>query len=76
MRESAEAKGRRYLVEGRLEVVERVGDRVRATCRGGDRVYELGFDPERAEWHCDCPALGRCAHLIALTLVASRRREP
>src|SRR5687768_7537420 len=70
MRESAEQKGRRYLLEGRL-VIERVDERgVRARCRGGGAVYELGFDG--SDWFCSCPALTRCAHLIALQTVTVR----
>ena len=69
-RENAEAKGRRYLVEGRL-VVERVaGDTIRAHCRGGGAVYKLGL--ERGEWFCSCPALGLCSHLVALQLVTEK----
>jgi uncharacterized Zn finger protein len=69
-RENAEAKGRRYLVEGRL-VVERVaGGEIRARCRGGGAVYELGL--ERGEWFCNCPALGLCSHLVALQLVTEK----
>lgn len=72
-RESAAAKGRRYLAEGRL-TVEHVGDGlVVASCRGdsGD-VYALGYDPKRQQWHCTCPALRRCSHLVALQLVTVR----
>jgi uncharacterized Zn finger protein len=72
-RESAAAKGRRYLLEGRLNV-ERVHDGlIVASCRGdqGD-VYALGYDRERREWRCTCPALRRCSHLVALQLVTER----
>ncbi len=67
MREGAEAKGRRYLTEGRL-TVERVGDVIEATCRGNGESYRLGHDGHA--WWCSCPALSRrCAHLLALQLV-------
>jgi uncharacterized Zn finger protein len=72
-RASADVKGRRYLVEGRL-TVERISDGlVVAACRGdsGD-IYHLGFDPAQTEWRCTCPARGRCSHLIALQLVVVR----
>jgi hypothetical protein len=70
MRESASAKGERYLREARL-IVEYVDDAViRATCRGGGAVYFLGH--ERGRWHCTCPAKGRCAHLNALMVVTRR----
>ena len=81
VRESAEAKARRYLLEGRLQV-ERVDEgTIRARCRGGGAVYELGFDdigawePEGC-WWCSCPAFGRCAHLVALQLVTVRPPPP
>lgn len=66
-RESAEVKGRRYLIEGRLVIKHVSEDAIRARCRGGGAVYELGLD--RGEWFCSCPALGRCSHLVALQLV-------
>ncbi len=70
MRENAERKGRRYLIEGRL-IVQRVDAAgIRATCRGGGALYSLGY--ENGRWHCDCPALGRCAHLCALMSVTVR----
>ena len=72
-RESANVKGRRYLVEGRLHV-ERVRDGlIVASCRGDSgATYALGFDPTRREWRCACPALRRCSHLVALQLVTER----
>jgi hypothetical protein len=70
MRESAERKGRHYLHEGRL-IAERIDPaEIRATCRGGGAVYSLGY--ENGRWHCDCPALGRCAHLCTLMSVVVR----
>ncbi len=67
-RENAEAKGRRYLVEGRLVVREINGDTIRACCRGGGTFYPLGHDPGRG-WWCECPARSTCAHLHALRAV-------
>ena len=69
-RENAEMKGRRYLIEGRLVVDRVAGDEIRARCRGGGAVYELGL--ERGEWFCSCPALGLCSHLVALQLVTEK----
>jgi len=71
MRESAEAKGRRLLVEGRL-VVKTVDDRhAVARCRGDSgEIYHLVA--EARGWTCSCPALGRCSHVIALQLVTLR----
>lgn len=69
MRENAEAKGRRYLTEGRL-TLHRVDDNSAvATCRGDGQLYRCGLDPTW-EWWCNCPArTDRCAHLVALRLV-------
>jgi hypothetical protein len=66
VRENADAKGARYLTEGRLRVLQADADggSVIAECRGDGRVYALGYDERR--WFCSCPALGRCAHLKAL----------
>jgi uncharacterized Zn finger protein len=66
MSENADAKGARYLTEGRLRLIQVDEDDgiVMAECRGDGRMYTLGYD-ERG-WHCDCPALGRCSHLKAL----------
>jgi hypothetical protein len=72
VRENAETKGRRYVAEGRL-LVERVDEHgIRASCRGGGSVYALGHDG--VAWFCSCPALGLCAHLIALQLVTVREK--
>lgn len=66
-RESAESKGRRYLIEGRL-VIEAVDHRrVVASVRGSGEIYATGYSP--GGWFCSCPAQGRCSHLVALQLV-------
>ncbi len=70
MRENAEAKGRRYLTEGRLLIRSAGPDGVRALCRGNGEWYRVGY--QRGGWSCDCPALGRCAHLVAIMLVTTR----
>jgi uncharacterized Zn finger protein len=69
-RESVAEKGRRYLVEGRLTISQLDALSIEASCRGGGALYELGHNG--AAWWCSCPALGRCAHLVALQLVAVR----
>lgn len=70
MRESASVKARRYLAEGRL-IVRQVDDvSVRAVCRGDAALYRLSHTIEHG-WTCDCPAVGRCAHLLALGLVVA-----
>lgn len=68
-RENAEQRGRRLLAEGRL-LVHAVGpSHVDATCRGSGEVHHVTY--RRGGWHCTCPALGRCAHLVALMLVTA-----
>jgi len=70
MRENAFAKSRRYLIEGRLVVVEIVPGRIRATCRGDGQIYILRWVPE--SWWCSCPARSdQCAHLRALRTVTA-----
>ena len=70
-RESVDAKARRYLAEGRVTVEYADAETVHATARGSDAVYLAGFSG--GVWACDCPARGRCAHLVAVGLVATRR---
>jgi uncharacterized Zn finger protein len=73
MRENAATKGRRYVTEGRLTVRAISPGTTEATCRGDSGVvYTLGFDARRD--YCDCPARGRCAHLVALLLVTLHPR--
>ncbi len=71
MRESAEAKARRYLCESRLCVLRVDAERVEATCKGSGALYRLGWSAARG-WFCNCAARGRCAHLIALQLITVR----
>jgi uncharacterized Zn finger protein len=71
MRENAERKGARLLVSGRLIVTWLDATEARATCRGDSgEIYLLGYRP--GSWYCDCPALGRCSHLVALMRVTVR----
>lgn len=73
MRESVDAKARRYLGEGRLTVTRVEVDRAlaHARCVGSDgAVYDLGVSP--AGWFCSCPCFQRCSHVAALELVAPR----
>jgi len=72
-RESAEAKGRRYLTEGRLVVGLVDGAHIRATCRGTGATHDLAC--VRGRWLCSCPARSRCAHLVALQLVTDLDRR-
>jgi uncharacterized Zn finger protein len=67
-RENAAQKARRYLAEGRLQVIEVRPERIAALCRGDGATYRLSW--HRGRWSCTCPALtDRCAHLAALRLV-------
>jgi hypothetical protein len=70
-RESAEARGCRYVAEGRLTVEHVDGDAVHASCRGSGALHCVGWDRARG-WWCSCPARTRCAHLRALQLVTVR----
>lgn len=70
MRENAQTKGRRYLVEGRLFVRTAGTGGIRAVCRGQGEVWQVGY--ERGSWFCTCPARGVCSHLVALQLVTVR----
>lgn len=71
-RENAEAKGRRYLVEGRLMVTTLDHEHVTATARGSGHLYRCGHNAADG-WWCTCPARSRCAHLVALQLVTVRK---
>ena len=71
-RENTHVKGRRLLVEGRLEVQRIDARSVSARCRGDSgELYKLGYY-EEGGWYCTCPARARCSHLTALMLVALR----
>lgn len=74
VRESVDAKARRYLGEGLLTVRVVDRDHVRATC-AGRRRYDLGWD-RGAGWWCGCPASAfrrSCVHVRALQLVTVAR---
>jgi hypothetical protein len=73
MRESARAKGLRYLTEGRLWIRSVGPEGIRAWCKGNGEIYRLGFD--QGAWFCDCPALSTCCHLLALQAVTVRPKE-
>lgn len=69
-RETAQAKGLRYLTEHRLTVLRVDKDGVEAECRGDDAVYRPGWKGET--WRCDSSAKTTCAHLFALFAVTVR----
>lgn len=75
MRENAQAKGRRYLVEGRLVLTEIRPGLIRATCRGAGHVYSLGWT-QGGGWRCDCAAKSACSHLHALKTVTVTAETP
>ena len=73
-RENAEAKARRYLAEGRLQVERVDGDAVLARCLGdeGD-TYHVRWNDARRVWRCDCPDFSpRCSHVLALARVVRK----
>ena len=67
-RENVEVKARRYLTEGRVNVVDVTGQTVTAAVRGAGAVYRTTHHHRRG-WHCTCPARSRCAHVAALELI-------
>jgi uncharacterized Zn finger protein len=68
MRENAEARGRRYLTEGRLTLRHVAVDGVAAIVRGDGAWHRAGYAEGR--WYCTCPAVTvNCSHLVALRLV-------
>ena len=68
-RESAAAKGSRYLLEGRL-VVESAGlGYFAATVRGAGEHHHVQY--ARGGWSCSCPCRSTCSHLHAARLVAA-----
>lgn len=69
-RESAQVKARRYLAEGRIDVLRVSEGRIYARARGDGAVYILGWANGR--WACSCPARSdKCSHLLALRLVTN-----
>jgi hypothetical protein len=72
-REPADAKGRRYLVEGRVIISTAGPGHVDAAVRGDGAVWHVSY--RRGGWLCDCPARSRCAHLLAVGLVVAPSSE-
>ena len=64
-RENAEAKGLRYLTQGRLVITHVSEKAIRATCRGSGELHSVGW-LAGAGWSCSCSARSRCSHLVAL----------
>ena len=70
-RENAQAKARRYLIEGRV-MIRSVGPQgVRAHVRGQGHVYAVAYE-SGGGWSCTCPArTPRCCHVVAVQLVVA-----
>lgn len=72
-RESVDTKARRYLGEARLTILRAGKYKVLAEARGESK-YKVAF--RRGRWSCSCPAYtSRCAHVVAVRLVASPKRR-
>lgn len=69
-REGADAKARRYLTEGRVivQVVSPIHG-VLAQVRGDGAVHRVTLTS--GGWHCTCPAVHGCSHLLAVGLVTA-----
>jgi hypothetical protein len=70
LRETVDAKARRYLVEARVRVLQCDEDAgvIEAEVRGDCRIYSTGRDGEG--WYCTCAARTvDCSHVRALRLV-------
>lgn len=69
MRETAFAKARRLLVEGRVVVLHIGAGTIRAAVRGDSaELHSVAY--ERGRWICSCPALAHCSHAMATALVS------
>jgi uncharacterized Zn finger protein len=68
-RESAFAKSRRLLVEGRV-VVKAVNERAVVACVRGDSGVIYRVVGDCTGFRCPCSALGPCSHGMAVALVA------
>jgi uncharacterized Zn finger protein len=68
-RESAEDKGARLLVEGRLVVTAAGPGHFAAVVRGSGELHDVTFG--RDGWCCTCPARSTCSHLYAAQLIAA-----
>jgi hypothetical protein len=67
-REGAAPKARRLLSEARVTIRTIGPDAIVANVRGDSaRVYAVVWDP--TGWHCPCPAVSRCSHILAVQLV-------
>jgi uncharacterized Zn finger protein len=74
-RESLPVKARRYLAEGRVEVVRRVLGVAIADVRGTEEIHRVMWEQGRG-WSCTCPAgtYRPCSHRLAVSLVVAPDR--
>lgn len=64
--ERAPSKARRYLIEGRVQLVEVTASTVRAHVRGDGVRHWVTWSIERG-WRCSCPSQQtHCSHRIAV----------
>jgi uncharacterized Zn finger protein len=72
-RESAAARARRLLAEGRVTVLSVRPHRVYSEVRGDSgRTHAVVYT--RGRWTCPCEARTRCAHQLAVMLVVDLDR--
>jgi uncharacterized Zn finger protein len=74
-REPIEAKAARLLLEGRVHIVRVSRGDVGAHVQGDTGTRTVTWT-RWGDWHCTCPARGRCSHLIAVRLVTQRPPIP
>ena len=68
-RETAAAKGQRYLTEGRVVVEMAAPGLFVATVRGAGDVHVVEYG--RGGWSCSWRARSTCSHLCAAQLIAA-----
>lgn len=81
MSEASQEKAHRYLLDGRVRVIEHSEGSALVEVQGTDsdpyvvRFSSLGSDDAgRGVWHCTCPSRkSLCAHVIAVKLVSAHR---
>lgn len=73
MREDAQTKSRRLLVEGRVVITAVAGSHVEARVRGDGVIHDVTANGDA--WSCSCPARGRCSHLLAVGHVVATNRS-
>lgn len=71
-RESADSKGRRYVMEGRVVITDAGPGYVDASVRGDGALHCVTY--RRGGWSCTCPSRGRCSHLTAVGLCTAPSR--